>query len=113
MGRYYNGDIQGKFMFAVQSSDSADRFGSLGYTPDVIHYHFDEEHLPKINAELKKLKDAYDKVAKLYADDKIVSVYDEPSITHQDLIDYADYNLGNQIKQCVEDNGYCFFESEL
>jgi len=69
--------------------------------------------LPKINAELKKLKDAYDKVAKLYADDKIVSVYDEPSITHQDLIDYADYNLGNQIKQCVEDNGYCFFESEL
>jgi|11_taG_2_1085331.scaffolds.fasta_scaffold20291_4 hypothetical protein len=113
MGRYYNGDIQGKFMFAVQSSDAADRFGSLGYTPDVIHYHFDEEHLPKINAELKKLKDAYDKVAKLYADDKIVSVYDEPSITHQDLIDYADYNLGNQIKQCVEDNGYCFFESEL
>ena len=30
MGRYYNGDIEGKFMFAVQSSTSADRFGCAG-----------------------------------------------------------------------------------
>jgi len=27
MGRYYNGDIEGKFWFAVQSSDDADFFG--------------------------------------------------------------------------------------
>jgi hypothetical protein len=30
MGRYYTGDIEGKFAFAVQSSDAADRFGSCG-----------------------------------------------------------------------------------
>ncbi len=30
MGRYYNGDIEGKFMFAVQSSDDADFFGVQG-----------------------------------------------------------------------------------
>ena len=27
MGRYYTGDIEGKFWFAVQSSDDADFFG--------------------------------------------------------------------------------------
>ena len=27
MGRYYNGDINGKFWFAVQNSNCADRFG--------------------------------------------------------------------------------------
>jgi hypothetical protein len=27
MGRYYHGDIEGKFMFGVQSSDDADFFG--------------------------------------------------------------------------------------
>ena len=31
MGRYYDGDINGKFMFAVQSSSAADRFGSEGH----------------------------------------------------------------------------------
>jgi len=28
MGRYYYGDIQGKFMFAVQPSDAGERFGA-------------------------------------------------------------------------------------
>ena len=30
MGRYYNGDIEGKFWFGVQSSDDADFFGKEG-----------------------------------------------------------------------------------
>ncbi len=29
MGRYYSGDIEGKFWFAVQSSYAADRFGVI------------------------------------------------------------------------------------
>ena len=28
MGRYYSGDINGKFMFAVQPSDAGERFGA-------------------------------------------------------------------------------------
>ena len=28
MGRYYNGDVNGKFMFAVQSSNAHERFGA-------------------------------------------------------------------------------------
>ena len=29
MGRYYSGDIEGKFMFAIQSSDAPERFGAV------------------------------------------------------------------------------------
>ena len=29
MGRYYNGDVNGKFMFAVQGSDAHERFGAI------------------------------------------------------------------------------------
>ena len=36
MGRYYCGDIDGKFWFAVQSSNDADNFGVQGYYPN--HY---------------------------------------------------------------------------
>jgi len=117
MGRYYNGDIEGKFMFAVQSSNAADRFGSTGYTPDVINYYFSEEHLPKIKEELAKLKDAHEKVTKFFEsiggggyNNEMANEY---GVTHQDLMDYADYNLGSQIKQCIEENGSCFFEAEL
>ena len=41
MGRYYNGDIDGKFWFAVQSSNDADFFGVEG-TPRFLDYYFDE-----------------------------------------------------------------------
>ena len=41
MGRYYNGDIEGKFWFAVQSSDDADFFGQQGEAR-FLNYYFDE-----------------------------------------------------------------------
>jgi hypothetical protein len=115
MGRYYFGDIEGKFMFAVQSSNAADRFGSVGYAPDVIEYHFNEEHLPKINEELEKLKDAHEKVTKFFEqvdgwNDEMMEDY---GLTQQDMSDYADYNLGKNIKDYVEENGDCYFTAEL
>lgn len=117
MGRYYFGDIYGKFMFAVQSSNAADRFGSVGQSPDIIEYHFDEGHLPKINEELEKLKDAHEKVTKFFEsignggyNDEMAAEY---GVTKQDLSDYADYNLGKNIKDYVEENGDCFFSAEL
>jgi hypothetical protein len=117
MGRYYFGDIEGKFMFAVQSSDAADRFGSLGQRPDIIEYYFGNEHLPIINEELEKLKDAHEKVTKFFEsignggyNDEMAAEY---GLTKQDLSDYADYNLGKNIKDCLEENGDCFFSAEL
>ena len=55
MGRYYNGDIEGKFWFAVQSSDDADFFGQQGEAR-FLNYYFDAEDLPKIEEGIKKMQ---------------------------------------------------------
>ena len=40
MGRYYSGDIEGKFWFAVQSSDDADFFVATGEHSNYFDYYF-------------------------------------------------------------------------
>ena len=37
MGRYYTGDIEGKFWFALQSSNAASRFGGVESEPAYIY----------------------------------------------------------------------------
>ena len=54
MGRYYNGDIKGKFWFGVQSSDDADFFGQQGQEPNHINYYFDEDDLSDVNKGIDK-----------------------------------------------------------
>ena len=54
MGRYYSGDIEGKFWFAVQSSNDADNFGVTGLPPDDrINYYFKKSDMPLIEEGLK------------------------------------------------------------
>ena len=55
MGRWYSGSIEGKFWFAVQDSNAADRFGVTGHRPQELYYHFDEESLPGIYQELSNI----------------------------------------------------------
>jgi uncharacterized protein YlbG (UPF0298 family) len=115
MGRYYSGDIEGKFMFAVQSSTAADRFGSVHYEPNYVEYYFDEDQLDEIKAELEKLKPNYDKVEKFfetrqaYNDEELK----ENNIDEIELSDYADYVLGKKILDCILKNGECNFTAEL
>ena len=115
MGRYYDGDISGKFMFGVQSSTAADRFGSPYSEPSYVDYYFDEDQLPTINAELNSLKAAFDKVSKFMEKHKTYSnkMLKEANISTKELSDYADYRLGKQIKDCVEEQGSCSFTAEL
>lgn len=68
MGRFTTGDIEYKFMVAVQSSRAADRFGYLGETifyeveetKEVfsieIHYIFDKNDLRYVKEELENIK---------------------------------------------------------
>ena len=114
MGRYYNGDIDGKFMFAVQSSTSADRFGCTGYN-NYVTYHFDEEHLPTIKEELESMEESFNKVDEFFKDkDSWTSQQQEDAgISRQEMSDYADYRLGVQIRDCILEQGYCEFEAEL
>ena len=126
MGRYYNGDIEGKFWFGVQSSDDADFFGASGTEPNqYLDYHFDkEDHLKSIKKGIKecekKLGTWKEKLDKFFKDN---NGYNDEMIEDQlglkkeksrELLEwYARLELGNQILECVMKQGDCSFEAEL
>ncbi len=118
MGRYYSGDINGKFWFAVQSSDCADRFGVSGSQPEVLNYYFGEDDLEGVETEIKNIEEALgDKVRIIdeffasresYNDEMLK----EAGITDEELSDYADLELGKKIRDCIKEDGQCEFEAE-
>ena len=118
MGRFYSGDIEGKFWFAVQNSDAADRFGVIGES-NYLTYNFDEDSLVDVEAEIKVIEDALgDKLQKL--DEFFASVtgytaeqIEALGVSSIELSDYADLKLGFKIRDCIKENGYCSFEAEL
>tara|TARA_R100000951_G_scaffold16169_2_gene12732 strand:+ start:102 stop:455 length:354 start_codon:yes stop_codon:yes gene_type:complete len=116
MGRYYNGDIEGKFWVAVQSSNAADQFGADGTAPDYLDYSFDEEDIPAVKYGIKKIEDRldYEKVHGFF--DKVGSYSQDDlekfNITRAEVRDYADLVLGKKILKCLEDNGECHFTAE-
>ena len=114
MGRYYDGDINGKFMFAVQSSAAADRFGSEGHN-NYLEYYFDDEHLPTIEEELALLKEDFEKVEEFFKDRNSWTdeIAEAAGISREMMSNYADYHLGKQIFDCVKENGQCLFQAEL
>ena len=58
MGRYYNGDIEGKFMFGVQCSTSGERFGAQEIEPTWIDYEIDREDFEILfNDQMKELNE--------------------------------------------------------
>jgi hypothetical protein len=118
MGRYYNGDIDGKFWFALQGSDAADRFGVTGEQPNIITYYFGEEDLEGVELEIKNIEESLGD--KLQLIDKFFEerngyndkMLEEAGITQDELRDYADLGLGKQIRDCIIENGQCSFEAE-
>jgi len=115
MGRYYSGDIEGKFMFGVQSSTAADRFGATYCEPIYIDYYFDQDQLDTIKEQLDILREPYEKIAKLFEETQGFNREEmaENDITNQEMSDYADYILGEKILNCVLENGSCSFTAEL
>jgi len=119
MGRYYTGDINGKFWFALQSSDAASRFGGYENEPNYIDYHFNkEEHLEGIEEEIKAIEDNLGEklrvVEKFFENN---NGYNEemikPYFTTDELRDYADLLLGREIRDYVKEHGECNFDAEL
>lgn len=119
MGRYYRGDIEGKFWFAVQDSDCASRFGGQANEPQYIEYQFDEDDLDGVMQEInniqKSLGDNLQKIEKFFANtngsynDEMLK---EIGITKDMLSDYADLGLGIQIRDCIIEQGSCNFDAE-
>ena len=123
MGRYTSGDIEHKYWFAVQDSDAADRFGVTGVEPSELYYYFDEGNLNGVEAELKVIEEQlgtyrvkmieFFKSNQWYTDEDLIKYLDLPSDKVRNLLkDYADYELGRKIRDCILENGYCEFRAE-
>ena len=119
MGRYYNGDVEGKFMFAVQPSNAHERFGAVEYEPAYISYTIDRDKYDDIVKELNSIdKGAIDRVTKMFEEnngynDDTMKQY---NVSKKDLSEYADYILGEQVKNFFDDNPgeyECNFEAEV
>ena len=124
MGRWYSGDVEGKFWFGIQDSNAADRFGVTGHQPQELYYHFDEESLPEIYQELSNiatnlgsnliLLHKFFEENDSYSDEKVAEYLKvEPNAIQNILKDYADYELGLKIAEAVRTTGQCEFTAEL
>ena len=119
MGRYYTGDIEGKFWFALQPSDAPSRFGGTEQEPAYITYDFQEDNLEEIEEEIKNIEESLgDKLGTIekffetntgYND----AMLEEIGISKDDLRNYADLQLGIQIRDCIKEQGYCTFDCEI
>ena len=129
MGRYYHGDIEGKFMFGVQSSNDADFFGVEGYAT-YLNYGFDADDLSKVEEGIKecenvlgeyldyikkffKEKDSYNKEQlSKYLTEKLGRYVSSKDVEFN-LEWYARLELGKEIRDCLKENNYCNFEAEI
>ncbi len=122
MGRYYSGDIEGKFWFGVQDSDDADFFGVIGDQPNILQYYFDESNLDSIKAGIAKCTaelgdykskfDAFFASNNGYNEEMLVDAGFPKDKVDDLLVWYARLELGDQILKCFEENGSCAFNAE-
>ena len=129
MGRYYHGDIEGKFMFGVQSSTDADFFGVEGEATH-LSYGFNAEDLPKVEEGVKECEgvlgeylehiDQFFKENDSFNSERLArylsNVLDK-NVTEENtrfnLEWYARLELGREIRDCIKENNECNFEAEL
>tara|TARA_R110000803_G_scaffold72729_2_gene136432 strand:- start:14132 stop:14494 length:363 start_codon:yes stop_codon:yes gene_type:complete len=108
MGRYYYGDIEGKFMFAVQPSNAAERFGADEFEAS-IDYTISRSKYEMVCAELlsiektgapKRVKEMFKATDDRWSDD----ILDEHGVTQDDMREYADWVLGTKLKDYFDDH---------
>jgi len=117
MGRYYSGDIEGKFMFGVQPSDAPERFCAKESEPMTIEYVVDYDDYENVKSAVESVdKDSIAKVEKMFSEkdkynDDTMKQY---GVTNYDLREYADYQLGKQILEYLErEQSDCYICAEL
>ena len=123
MGRYYSGDIEGKFWFGVQNSNAADRFGVTGVEPSELYYYFDKENLETVEAEIEVIEKNLGKYLHLmdrffakyeyYTDEQLATALGISTSEIETLLgEYADLRLGRKIRKCILENEQCEFTAE-
>lgn len=117
MGRYYSGDIEGKFMFGVQSSNAPTRFYATECDPGHIEYNVSFDDYDKVKKELDSInKGSINRVEKMFSE---CEGYNEDTkklynVSTEDLSEYADYQLGKKIISYFDENECdCWINAEL
>lgn len=143
MGRYYSGDIEGKFWFGVQSSDDAKHFGGIEVneideeSEEVcgLRYSFGSKDLEDINTgilecirvlgdNLGNLGDYFSEGGKGYLGYNPVEMCKDFGLPtegshavgkeYRAMMEwYARYLLGIRIRDCVVEKGKCEFDCEI
>lgn len=128
MGRYYTGNIEGKFWFGIQSSSDGEFFGMEGQEHNTIPYYSDNMGLAKKGIDLcvetlgddKKILDDFFEANNSYNDNMIVKWYKEKhnkEVTEGDVHDmltwYARLSLGKKIVEAMEKEGNCYYDAEM
>jgi hypothetical protein len=128
MGRYYEGDISGKFWFGVQSSDDASFFGGSESEPNYLNYYFSTDDLPDIEEGIAKcvaaLGENKQKFETFFGEGgqgengyTDTTLKDALAVTDEEvgkLLEWwARLELGEEIRKCVVEKGECSFEAEL
>jgi len=122
MGRYYHGDIEGKFWFAVQSSCDGEYFGMEEQEPSYLPYYSDDLDLAEKGvAECKENLRGYLTIIRKFFNNR--SSYTDKSLaealevseekTSHLLAWYARLTLGEKIVRCIKEEGSCWYEAEL
>jgi len=125
MGRYYNGDINGKFWFAVQSSTCGEQFGANEMPPTYIQYCIEDseiacKRLLEIKDALgsKKLKifNDYFKKNNGYNDEELAEYFKTRGSEFKihDLSLFADYEFGVEVVEYFKNHeGPIYYDAEI
>jgi hypothetical protein len=122
MGRYYSGDIYGKFWVGVQSSDDGEFFGAEAQEPSTVAYYAHdieaaEEGLRVCDKELGAHKLALDDFfasCTAYNDATLAKALgvSQPQAARL-LMWYARRELGVKIRDRIRDKDGCWFDADL
>ena len=122
MGRYYSGDIEGKFWFGVQPSNVAESFGAVEQEQYCIDYVIYRKHLDKTHKRMAQLVaemgDTKQKLDDFFSknDGYNDQILEENGIDFKYIPMYADWNFGKNILDFFEqnpDSDYCEFSAEI
>ena len=130
MGRYYSGDVEGKFWFAVQPSDIHEQFGAEKQEPSFVDYII--ENGPQVLEGLEALEcklGAYLEVAHQFFEHNISYMEEDfmefaqacgmncksAEVAKQVIRDYADWTSGIQVLEYFNKTkaDACYISAEL
>jgi len=115
MGRYYYGDIQGKFMFAVQPSDAGERFGAyeIPQEPEFIDYAVSRKSYEDIKKELEsilksgavqRVKHMWQELEKIGRNGYNDEDREKYGVSSEDMREYADWCMGTEMIDFFDEN---------